>query len=102
MYFQVRYAYNWDWSILNACGNLTDLHISKSDMIYVGPAFNMLTLPYLVSLTIKKSGVRWIHSRAFSSLRSLAFLNLMDNEITELERSLLPDPALKLAVINIR
>lgn len=71
-------------------------------MIYVGPTFKKLNLQNLEHLSIQKSRVRWIHDKAFKSLKKLAFLNFQNNDVKRFKRSILPYPALFLTVINFR
>ena len=99
---QVLYPYNWKWKLLNVCKNLKELRVTKSDMIYIGSTFKKLKLPNLNHLSIKDSGVKWIHDKAFASFKKLVFINLKNNYLKHFQRSLLPDPAPYLTVFNFR
>ncbi|XP_035220377.1 leucine-rich repeat and fibronectin type-III domain-containing protein 5-like [Stegodyphus dumicola] len=99
---EVQYPYNWDWSVMNICQRLKVLRILKSNMLYIGPTFQMMNIASLRVLVIENSRVKWIHDKAFSSFKKLSYFHLIDNHIQTFKRSFLPNPAENLNVINLK
>ncbi|GFU09129.1 hypothetical protein NPIL_302331 [Nephila pilipes] len=59
------------------------------------------SLTSLTSLSISKAEISFIHPKVFRGLTNLRMLILQDNEISEMSRSMLPNPAKELYMIDL-
>lgn len=95
-----QYATEWSWS------HLRDLHKMEMidiDMVSLGSISE--PLPKLISLTafaISSGDVSFIVEDAFQGLENIRLMVLKRNEISELSRSMFPDPATHLRILDLR
>ncbi|CAL1289108.1 unnamed protein product [Larinioides sclopetarius] len=94
-----RYITQWDWSQLKNLRRLKLIDIVDIAMYSVDQ--EMPALKSLTSLGISKAEISFVHPSAFSKLENLFRLSLANNEITEMSRTMLPDPAPELFVIDL-
>ncbi|KAF8792076.1 Leucine-rich repeat transmembrane protein like [Argiope bruennichi] len=94
-----RYITQWDWSQLKNLRKLDLIDIVDISMYSIDQ--EMPPLKSLTSLGISKAEISFVHPTAFSKLENLMQLSLVNNEITELSRAMLPDPASKLVMIDL-
>ncbi|GBM28268.1 Transposable element Tcb1 transposase [Araneus ventricosus] len=95
-----HYITQWDWSQLKNLRRLDLIDIVDIAMYSVDQ--EMPALQSLTSLGISKAEISFVHPSAFSKLKNLVRLSLANNEITEMSRTMLPDPASALSVIDLR
>ncbi|GBM28266.1 hypothetical protein AVEN_54041-1 [Araneus ventricosus] len=94
-----HYITQWDWSQLRnqRALRLIDVHLIELHSLEEEfPAFESLR-----SLGIIKAEISFIHPTAFSKLKNLSLLDMRDNSISELSRSMFPYPAEQMFIINL-
>ncbi|GBO08926.1 hypothetical protein AVEN_249696-1 [Araneus ventricosus] len=97
---EASYVTQWDWQQLRRLQKLRLIDINMINMGSVDEVFP--PLKNLEALGITKAGLTYIVDFAFENLSGLKILNLMDNSIKEVTRSMLPNPASKLLFLDLR
>lgn len=95
-----HYATEWSWSHLR---NLHKLEMIDIDWVSLGAISE--PLPELKSLTafaVSRGDVSFIVEDAFQGLENVRLMVLKSNEISELSRSMFPDPATHLRFLDLR
>ncbi|GIY09976.1 uncharacterized protein CDAR_448511 [Caerostris darwini] len=83
-----HYTAQWDWQQLR---KLRKLQLIDINMIQLGSVSEPFPpLKSLIALGIMGAGIGYIHPRAFADLSELIILNLKDNQISSVKRSMLP------------
>lgn len=94
-----EYVAEWDWQQLI---NLRRLSVIDVDSMTIESIdYPLPFLPALTALGIIQAKVSFIADSAFSNLPNLTIFNMMQNDISEVKRNMLPDPAHKLAIIDL-
>ncbi|GFS58751.1 g-protein coupled receptor GRL101 [Nephila pilipes] len=94
-----RYSAHWDWSQLKNHRRLKLIDIDLVEMHALDQEFP--PLKSLKLLGISRAEIAVIHPNAFSGLENLEILYLRGNWIAKMSRSMLPNPAKKLATIDL-
>lgn len=95
-----HYATEWSWSHLR---DLDKLELIDVDWVSLGSISE--PLPELKSLTafaISRSDISFIVDDAFQELENIRLMVLKSSEISELSRSMFPDPAPHLRILDLR
>lgn len=90
----------WDWNQLRKLHRLTLIDVDSAALGSIESPFPYL--PTLETLGIMQAKISFIVDSAFANLPKLTILSLKDNEISELTRSMLPNPAEYLEIIDLR
>lgn len=95
-----KFVSHWNFDQLRSLKklNLIDVH----HMILGAVDHPLPHLPELNTLGIISAEISYIIDDAFSNLTKLAIFNMKDNEITEMKRNMLPNPASSLSYIDLR
>ncbi|XP_055939219.1 slit homolog 1 protein-like [Argiope bruennichi] len=93
-----HYVTQWDWSQLRNHRRLDLIDINLISMHSLDQEFP--ALKSLTALGLIKAEISFIHPTAFSKLENLQILDMRDNLITEVSRSLLPNPAHRLRLMD--
>ncbi|GFR03809.1 uncharacterized protein TNCT_185311, partial [Trichonephila clavata] len=91
-----QYITQWDWSQLRNHRRLSLIDINLISMYSIDQEFP--ALKSINILGISKAEISFVHPTAFAGLENLRILDLRDNLITEMKRSMLPNPAEKLSI----
>ncbi|GFU27970.1 leucine-rich repeats and immunoglobulin-like domains protein 3 [Trichonephila clavipes] len=91
-----HYITQWGWSQLRNHRRLSLIDINLISMYSIDQEFP--ALKSISTLGISKAEISFVHPTAFAGLDNLRILDLQDNLITELKRSMLPNPAEKLSI----
>ncbi|GFS58749.1 g-protein coupled receptor GRL101 [Nephila pilipes] len=94
-----QYITQWDWSQLKNHRRLSLIDINLIAMYSIEQEFP--PLKSLRTLGISKAEISSIHPTAFARLEGLWLLDLRDNLITEMTRSMLPNPAEELHILEL-
>ncbi|GIY99480.1 uncharacterized protein CEXT_274311 [Caerostris extrusa] len=94
-----KYIAQWDWSQLRNQQRLELIDINLMAMNYLDQEFPPLRSLGLLGIT--KAEISFLHPTAFSKLESLKILDLRDNLISEMSRSMLPNPAEQLSILQL-
>ena len=95
-----KFVSTWDFDQLR---NLRKLQLLDVHEMILGAVDHPLPhLPELTALGIISAEISYVTDNAFSNLPKLHIFNMKDNEITEMKRSMLPDPAKNLNTIDLR
>lgn len=95
-----KFVSNWNFDQLR---NLKKLRLIDVHQMILGAVDHPFPhLPELRTLGIIKAEISFIADDAFSNLPKLDIFNMKDNEITEVKRSMFPNPANSLALIDFR
>ncbi|GFR07763.1 leucine-rich repeats and immunoglobulin-like domains protein 3 [Trichonephila clavata] len=95
-----HYITQWDWSQLRNLRKINTIDIHLISMYSIEQQFP--SLESLQWLSISKAEISFIHPKAFRGLTHLKMLILKENEITEMSRKMLPNPAKELFLIDLR
>ncbi|KAG8188953.1 hypothetical protein JTE90_016620 [Oedothorax gibbosus] len=94
-----HYIAQWDWQQLQKLHKLQLIDVNWISMGSVDEPFPELN--ELTALGITRAEISFIVDKAFSRLGSLKILNLKQNEIAEMKRSMFPEPANELSIIDL-
>ncbi|KFM65785.1 Leucine-rich repeat and immunoglobulin-like domain-containing nogo receptor-interacting protein 1, partial [Stegodyphus mimosarum] len=92
-----HYIAQWDWQQLR---NMRKLQLIDVNWIVMGTVEPFPELNDLSTIGIIRAEISLIADDAFSRLSNLEILNMKNNDITELKRSMLPNPATKLLILD--
>ncbi|GFY64854.1 transposable element Tcb1 transposase [Trichonephila inaurata madagascariensis] len=95
-----HYITQWDWSQLRNLRKINTIDIHLISMYSIEQEFPPLTS--LSFLSISKAEISFVHPKAFRGLTNLKILILKENEIAEMSRSMLPNPAKELFLLDLR
>ncbi|GBM42940.1 hypothetical protein AVEN_140821-1 [Araneus ventricosus] len=84
-------VFAWNISVLASLNVLENIIIENSEFFEVKAIFG--NLPKLRLIQFINSGVRWVHPEAFKNIKNLTICSLANNRITEVKRSMFPQPA---------
>ncbi|CAL1262919.1 unnamed protein product [Larinioides sclopetarius] len=96
---EANYVPQWDWQQLRHLHKLRLIDINMINMGSVDEVFP--PLKNLKALGITKAGLSFIVDHAFENLSGLKILSLSDNNIQEITRSMLPNPAPELLFLDL-
>lgn len=82
--------------------NLTELTMKKTALNVVKDNWLNGKIPSVQKITLEGDKITRIESKAFSDLVSLQLINIANNRIKDLKRSMFPKPAVNLTVIDLR
>ena len=82
----------WDWMVLKNLKKLLKLHIDV-DLSIVSKDIQQLTSVNLRDISLAKNKITYVYENAFANFKELLSLSLRSNLITEIKRSMFPDPA---------
>lgn len=95
-----KFIAQWDWQQLQ---HLKKLHLIDINWILMGSISEIFPeLPNLKFLGITHAEISFIIPYAFQSLKELQVLKMAGNDISEVARNMLPDPAYNLISIDLR
>lgn len=94
-----HYITTWDWNQLRNLRHIRLIDIHMISMYRLEQKFP--PLKSLRTLGISKAEISYIHPQAFADLESLIFFSLENNEITEINRAMFPNPAKMLHSITL-
>ncbi|KAG8195881.1 hypothetical protein JTE90_001119 [Oedothorax gibbosus] len=94
-----HYITSWDWDHLRNMRRLELIDVHLISMYSLDHPFP--PLKRLRFLSLGKAEISFIHEEAFQGLENLHMLLLKDNEISEMKRSMLPNPAVQLYTIDL-
>lgn len=95
-----KFVSHWDFDQLR---NLKKLKLIDVHQMILGAVDHPLPhLPELTVLGIIRAEISYITDDAFTNLPKLTIFNMRVNEITEIKRSMFPNPANSLASIDLR
>ena len=95
-----HYVTQWSWSHLR---NLHKLDMIDIDSVSLGSISE--PVPHLKSLTafsISRADISFIVDDAFQELENVRWMVLQRNGISELSRSMFPNPAIELRILDLR
>ncbi|CAL1265189.1 unnamed protein product [Larinioides sclopetarius] len=84
-------VFAWNISVLASLNVLEKIIIENSEFFEVKEIFGNLRKLRLIQFI--NSGVRWVHPKAFNNIENLTICSLADNRLTEVKRSMFPQPA---------
>ncbi|XP_055926247.1 chaoptin-like [Argiope bruennichi] len=84
-------VFAWNISILASLKKLEKIVIENSEFFEVKAIFG--NFPRLRLIQFINSAVRWVHPEAFKNIKKLTICSLANNYITEVKRSMFPQPA---------
>lgn len=82
----------WDWMALKNLKKLLKIHIDV-DLSIVSKDIEQLTSVNLMDISLAKNQINYIHDTAFANFKQLLSVSLRSNLITEIKRSMFPNPA---------
>lgn len=94
-----EYVSQWSWQHLRNLRRLSLIDVHSMILEAIDEPFPHL--PVLTALGIIRAKISYIVDSAFSKLNKLTIFNLMENEISEVKRNMLPDPANHLSIIDL-
>ncbi|XP_023216680.1 connectin-like [Centruroides sculpturatus] len=100
IYFYKINRMSWKWYTFNILQRLKLLEITMTNLKKIDDVFPKLLS--LKTLKLRHNNIEYIHEYAFSNLINLEELDMSSNAINTIYRSLLPDPAKKLRVIDFK
>lgn len=83
---------SWDWMALKNLKKLLKIHIDV-DLEIVSEEITRLTSVNLMDISLNKNQINYIHDLAFANFKQLLSVSLRSNLITEIKRSMFPNPA---------
>lgn len=92
----------WDWAILRNLRKLMRLDIVGGDLENIGEELMKINITSVQDIAFSKNKISFIYDHAFVTFKNIRFMHLDHNEIKELKRSMLPNPALELMDFDIR
>lgn len=94
-----HYITRWDWSQLKNHRRLSLIDINLISMYSIEQEFP--ALKSMRTLGISKAEISFINPNAFAGMENLWILDLHDNLISEMKRSMLPNPANELHILDL-
>lgn len=82
----------WDWMALKNLKKLLKIHIDV-DLSIVSKDIEQLTSVNLMDISLNKNQINYVHETAFANFKQLLSVSLRSNLITEIKRSMFPNPA---------
>lgn len=92
---------DWEWSALRKLKHLTTLLVEEGDLTFISEDFQMISSLKLCKVFFNKNQISHIHDAAFATFSEMLWLDLQENKIGEVKRSMLPNPARKLQGLNL-
>ncbi|XP_054718796.1 carboxypeptidase N subunit 2-like [Uloborus diversus] len=93
-----RFVANWDWDVLKNLRRIENLDISGISLTAI--EMPMPPMSSLIGLGFANTDISEIVDSAFASLQNLKIVVLKQNNLKELKRNILPEPALSLSVLD--
>ncbi|GFT12077.1 toll-7 [Nephila pilipes] len=91
----------WNWQHLKKLTGLTEIRSIKAGLDEIDSDIAEISLLNLDSLQLTQDSISYIDDRAFARFTMLKILSLKRNLISEVKRSMFPDPATSLLQINL-
>ncbi|XP_055932283.1 leucine-rich repeats and immunoglobulin-like domains protein 1 [Argiope bruennichi] len=95
---EANFVTQWDWQQLRRMNKLRLIDINMINLGSIDQVFP--PLKSLNALGITKAGISYIVDHAFENLSALRILSLVDNNIEDITRNMLPNPAPELAFLD--
>lgn len=91
---------SWDWMALKNLKKLLKIQIDV-DLEIVSEEITRLTSVNLMDISLNKNQINYIHDLAFANFKQLLSVSLRNNLITEIKRSMFPNPATLLEKLDL-
>ncbi|XP_067138007.1 leucine-rich repeat-containing protein 15-like [Centruroides vittatus] len=99
--YQVTGLTSWRWSVFSTLKNLKYFMVRRAEVGQIGEDFALVAPTKLKQLYLDYANIKSIHKEAFVKHEELEKISLSGNDITEIKRSMFPNPAKKLTDIEL-
>ncbi|XP_015914571.1 oplophorus-luciferin 2-monooxygenase non-catalytic subunit [Parasteatoda tepidariorum] len=90
----------WSWSVLSKLNQLKTLEIKNGELENIED-LGKINLENLNTIDFTNNGISFLHDNAFANSRTVRNIIIRHNEIAILKRTMLPNPAIALVVLNL-